>query len=431
MSTASSTARIHILVAEPDATTQLLLRRIFERLLEAEVTVVDSGPEALVALESNTPDLALLAHELPIIHGLSVLAAVRRSKALARLPIAFASRNSDKAFVRKIIDLGVSDYLLKPLDLGVTEARLAKTLAMLRARRERFKSDSMPDLVARRTLLLVGADLNFLTLAESLLEGKFDLVSATNASEALEAYAKYQPEVVVVDEGLDVFNETLFAQTLRSWPGLGARNVYLISEREDCDAIEPGVFDGVIKRCFVPDIFLDSFNRILFGAPTNVSRLDNFLQDSVRSALVTAVRQTFGVMLSVEITELTGPDAIANVSKEILASVRLRNVGSSPEVGFRLGLMASQSDVWSFAGILFGSEDGLGETDVYEALEEIGRSVAGRIRAALHSMGVTVEQGDSGVSKYSEIEFDAEQWSLHVACETKEGHKLVTAMRVW
>src|SRR5580765_8501988 len=90
----------HILLLEDTD----VMRALYTRFLEAEgyrVTAVESGPEALRALELTTPDLILLDHMIPGMSGAEVLVRIRKDPRLAEVPTVFLTASAldiSKAF---------------------------------------------------------------------------------------------------------------------------------------------------------------------------------------------------------------------------------------------------------------------------------------------------------------------------------------------
>jgi response regulator RpfG family c-di-GMP phosphodiesterase len=94
------------------------------------------GREGLAAVERESPDLVLLDLQMPGLHGLEVLAAVReRSPAT---PVVVFSGSASVADVVRALRLGASDYLIKPvIDLEILEHSVRVALERARLLRER------------------------------------------------------------------------------------------------------------------------------------------------------------------------------------------------------------------------------------------------------------------------------------------------------
>ena len=94
-----------------------------------EVITANDGLEGLAKAINEYPDLILCDLMMPRIDGYSVLNELRKTN-LSETPFIFLSAKSDRADVRKGMDLGAEDYLIKPFSrlelLQSLEARLSK-----------------------------------------------------------------------------------------------------------------------------------------------------------------------------------------------------------------------------------------------------------------------------------------------------------------
>jgi DNA-binding response OmpR family regulator len=105
-----------VLVVEDDPAILANLSR-FLRLEGFEVLTASNGAEGLRAVGEHRPDLVLSDLLMPEMDGETLLAALRADVASARLPVIFLTASADRAERDAKLQLGASDYLVKPLDL--------------------------------------------------------------------------------------------------------------------------------------------------------------------------------------------------------------------------------------------------------------------------------------------------------------------------
>jgi chemotaxis protein histidine kinase CheA/CheY-like chemotaxis protein len=106
------------------------VRRVVSRQLRKlglEVEEVSNGVEALGKLSSRSYSMILTDLEMPRMDGFELLAELRRSPALASLPVIVASTESRPATRRKALALGARAFVAKPIDQDEL-ARVAGTL---------------------------------------------------------------------------------------------------------------------------------------------------------------------------------------------------------------------------------------------------------------------------------------------------------------
>lgn len=103
-----------VLVVDDETEVRLVLRE-FLTGRGYEVTVAESGVEAIAALEKERPDVVLLDVSMPEMDGVETL---KRIVALhATLPVIMVTANADIAVTSRLLALGAADYIPKPFDL--------------------------------------------------------------------------------------------------------------------------------------------------------------------------------------------------------------------------------------------------------------------------------------------------------------------------
>ncbi|MBS1141690.1 MAG: hypothetical protein H6R13_3143 [Proteobacteria bacterium] len=111
-------------LAVDDNRTNLHILQVFLKKLGHEVILAENGEEAVRSFEANSPDLVLLDIMMPVMDGFE---AARRIKAMTRdrwTPVIFLSAlNRDENLVEGL-DAGADDYLTKPINFVVLEAKL-------------------------------------------------------------------------------------------------------------------------------------------------------------------------------------------------------------------------------------------------------------------------------------------------------------------
>ena len=105
-----------ILVVEDDSAILANLSR-FLRLEGFEVLTARNGMEGLRSVSEHRPDLVLSDLLMPEMDGETLLASLRADTMTAHLPVIFLTASADRAERDAKLQLGASEYLVKPLDL--------------------------------------------------------------------------------------------------------------------------------------------------------------------------------------------------------------------------------------------------------------------------------------------------------------------------
>lgn len=115
----------HILLLEDNPADIYLLRQaLVDAGVDFEMTVIENGADGLAFARRQgryeggfIPDLAVLDLNLPKGGGESVLAAMRQSKDLDRVPVVMMSSSAAPREQAKLKELGIEHFITKPLDL--------------------------------------------------------------------------------------------------------------------------------------------------------------------------------------------------------------------------------------------------------------------------------------------------------------------------
>jgi len=95
----------------------LTLRQSVRILLEGQGYTVEEaadGREALQKIAESSPDLMLLDLMMPGMNGVRVLEQIEADGTLQGMPIIVLTAVADKWQMRKYLEMGATDYLLKP-----------------------------------------------------------------------------------------------------------------------------------------------------------------------------------------------------------------------------------------------------------------------------------------------------------------------------
>jgi CheY-like chemotaxis protein len=125
-------ARI-LVVDDLPANLDLMARRL-ERS-GFEVLTASEGPKALEVLRTQAVDLVLLDIMMPGMTGLDVLRRIRETWSSAVLPVIMVTAKTDDEDIKEALDLGADDYVTKPVEYLVAEARIKARLRTREAAR--------------------------------------------------------------------------------------------------------------------------------------------------------------------------------------------------------------------------------------------------------------------------------------------------------
>lgn len=138
--------KLNALIVDDDAFMVRLIETVINKKFAEQIKLsTTSDPvEALRLIESQRLDLVFTDLEMPEVDGMQVLAAARHRNAWTRVVVITGHSTLDR--VTTALELGASDYLLKPINPGVlqevVEQHLTQQARWQQAARETLQTAS-------------------------------------------------------------------------------------------------------------------------------------------------------------------------------------------------------------------------------------------------------------------------------------------------
>ena len=237
------------LICDDDATVRLIARRVLEEQFGCAVLECTDGVEALAILADTRCDFALLDVDMPGMGGLETLEEIRAAEATCDLPVVILTAERDEATVVKLLQLGVSDYIVKPLRHSSFVAKVDALLRALPANLAQAEMRALRIAPGRPTLIADG-DAAFRTLLAREVSSVGEALQAESGAAALMVFRRTPADVVFIGSRLGVMSAERVAAKIRDVKPWGVRLIRVV-ERDDEQAGE--LFDGVIVRSSSPD----------------------------------------------------------------------------------------------------------------------------------------------------------------------------------
>lgn len=110
------------LVVDDSSVIRKVARRILEDL-EFEISEAEDGQEALDSCVDQMPDAVLLDWNMPVMDGLDFLVELRKLEGGDDPKVIFCTTENDVAHIAKAIRAGANEYIMKPFDREIVEAK--------------------------------------------------------------------------------------------------------------------------------------------------------------------------------------------------------------------------------------------------------------------------------------------------------------------
>jgi CheY-like chemotaxis protein len=258
---------LQVLVIDDSPTDRKALAQLLSAKLGCQVATANDGLEGLDKLSTCDFDVIFLDLNMPSMSGAEVLQEIRSYPQTAYLPVVVISGDPGEETVRAVARFNVVDYLLKPYDLNEAGQRLTKSLAEIAAAMTLCSGESggKPDIQDGRPLLLVAdQEANFRNFCAKILTERFHVLEAANGARAIAIALEHELSCMIAGYHIGAFCRDRMVKKIRSVKKLARLKIYALAhDSQQQKLTEPALYDGLIARSMVGDVFLRSFNAVV------------------------------------------------------------------------------------------------------------------------------------------------------------------------
>jgi two-component system chemotaxis response regulator CheY len=381
---------MRVLLVDDDSAARYLMRRLLVRDFKCTVTEAEDGVEALERLDTKSFDCLFLDLKMPVMSGLEVLEELRQSEVLRALPVVIMTSRKDEVTVRRAIELGVLDYVIKDSDVDRIGQRLKWVCEKLvAAPRHRRTSPSQNDLAAQSLILVVDESSDFRHFCVDVLQSRARVLEVSSGAQALRMGLNNPPTLMLVGSHVGTMNRTSFAKKVRSLKAFEKTDLIAVVKKDEIEATRSlGVFDEVIRQSFIPDAFLATLASVMGGSGEDASFIAQ--RPELGFQIKSALEQVFGMMLSTEATVLSTLPEDLFETPVVDISILL----ADHESDLHITLCANDKAAQEIARRMLQVEGtDLSSEEVQSSIAEIANMVGGRIQNGLSDRGVPAQIG--------------------------------------
>lgn len=382
---------LKVLIVDDDEGQRLILSRLLKRKMSCEILQAENGLEGLKIIEKESPDVIFLDVSMPVMNGDETLEAIRSDPSTSKLPVIILTALNDKKSVGRLIEKGISDYLLKPLDFDYAYDRIFRVLNSIKKNKNTTirRAKILTETDGKIKVLMVERDSNFRNFFSTLFNDRFDIIEASSGMEGLTKYMEKKPNYVVLGERLNLLNEKLLSQKIRSLDTNGTTNIFLCSENPNSTTTDTFFFDGVIKKTYVPENMLKEFNKVVIGQDDIFQSLIDIINKVMPAHLLSAIKQTFGVMTNQEVFPITKEDL--NFT-ESLISISGKLVNNDYRIYVDLTMYSCEKDIKEIAFLIRNTE--ITYEEAKSSYIDLFNTILGRVKHSLEEKGIKMKTPD-------------------------------------
>lgn len=117
-------AKKSCLIVDDSRAVRLAIRRILQEL-PFDIEEATDGQEALASCLRQMPNVILLDWNMPVMNGIEFVRALRRTEGGKAPVVLFCTSESDLPHIREAINAGANEYIMKPFDREIIEAKFS------------------------------------------------------------------------------------------------------------------------------------------------------------------------------------------------------------------------------------------------------------------------------------------------------------------
>jgi CheY-like chemotaxis protein len=251
-----------ILVVEDDT---FLGDVLYSKLMRAgyDVTLARDGKEGFEAIASVKPDIVLLDIILPHMNGYEILESKQADPAIAGIPVIVISNSGQPVEIRRIIELGAKDYIIKaqfnPDDV------IEKVKTYLHGTPS--EAAGAVDITGKKVLWVEDDPFLCEIIARKCKAASFELTMVNDGEHAIDALQEMMPDLIVLDvilpgmDGFEVLSRVKADQRTKAVPVVLLSN---LGQQSDIDrAKELGAERFIVKAMLTLTEIIEELKKVL------------------------------------------------------------------------------------------------------------------------------------------------------------------------
>lgn len=111
-----------ILIVDDSAVIRKVAKRIFEGM-GFQTSEAEDGARGLAECSFLMPDAILLDGNMPVMDGFAFVRALRKAPGGTKPKVVLCTPENDVALIARAMHAGADDYVMKPFDRGILQAK--------------------------------------------------------------------------------------------------------------------------------------------------------------------------------------------------------------------------------------------------------------------------------------------------------------------
>lgn len=276
---------LKFLVIDDDENVRMLLRTLLKKRFPCSIFEATNGDLGLKAISEYDPDLVFMDISMPVMDGITALSRIRENPLTKKLPVMMITAHNDKKVVATLLSLGISDYILKPIDIDQSFERILKYISKLKEEKRLTtfgKRTFITKVNSEPEILLVDNNLRQRIMVAAWLRERFKVTEISSGTEALNYFLSKKPQIIIFSDHLNLLDKKIITQKIPEYAKDNPVSIFLIIDDFNSVSNKLFVYDGILKLTNEQDAFLREFDKVVFSMVDPLDKMNEFFveQDS-------------------------------------------------------------------------------------------------------------------------------------------------------
>jgi CheY-like chemotaxis protein len=406
-----------ILIIDDDVTIRTFLRRYFSQKHGLTILEAADGLQGLQAIADEFPDLIFLDINMPVMGGIECLEILRSDPVYGNISVLMFTATQDREEVQKLMELGISGFIAKPLDIKDFNLRVAKAIEALNIPKKEAQKDVAKVNPFALRVLIVDGNQRFRSFFCSLFNNRYDVYEANSGMKALQICQDKHPDVICVGDGLSLIKEDLLVRKMRKLDP--RKNTVMISCAEWTSTSEDpdSLFTGCVKKTLIPESFIAEVEQCIVKKHLH----ENRLKLAVRNFVVPNFMELLKQVIDVEEEHFVEDFVMETEGLDLFGTMELYDSRAQSKI--KVGIQGAERKLLRMIAQL-KEEDQNRRKSRREIIEDLVRSQGEKVALALQTIGLRVEQKPVRLVAIP-AGSPPVNWSIGFAVKTKTDEKYI------
>jgi CheY-like chemotaxis protein len=276
---------LKFLVIDDDENVRMVLRTLLKRRFPCSIFEASNGELGLNAINEHHPDLVFMDITMPVMDGITTLSRIRTNPVTQKLPVMMITALNDKNVIATLLSLGISDYILKPIDVEQSFQRILNYINKLKDEKKLTsfgKRTFITKVNSEPEILLVDNNLRQRLKVSTWLKERLKVNECATGTEALNYFLSKKPQIIIFSDHLNLLDKKIITQKIPEYAKDNPVSIFVMINDSDSVSNKLFVYDGILKLTKDQDSFLREFDKVVLSMVDPLDKVNEFFieQDS-------------------------------------------------------------------------------------------------------------------------------------------------------